>query len=423
MNVDVQIPNKIYDVLFAIGHVRYRVLYGGRGAGKSRGVADALLIKGIENKLRILCAREFQKSIETSVHALLKDRITEMGLDFFYTVTEKKITGKNGTEFGFEGLKFNISSIKSYEGADICWVEEAHCVSYASWAYLIPTIRNPNSEFWITYNPDLKTDYVHNRFVIDEPPASSIVAKVNWQDNPWFPDVLKTEMEEDRLKDQDKYLHVWEGHTQLALRGAIYAEQLKTAVAENRITKVPYNPAIPVMTSWDLGRGDATSIWFIQQLGFHYGIIDYYENSQHFVPHYLKVLQDKGYVYSIDYIPHDGNSKTMASDSIKSQMEKAGRKVVVVKRPTNKSGAIEGVRSMFSLFSFDEKKCIDGINVLSNYKYKYDEDKRVFSKNPDHNFASHGADALQTFVLGHKQRSETRKATHPTHRPTSWMEV
>ena len=139
---DVQFPYKL-SVLF--DKARYKVLYGGRGAAKSWGIARALLIQGAKKPLRFLCAREFMTSLKDSVHKLLSDQINEMGLNGFYEITQATIRGINGTEFAFVGLKNNVANVKSYEGIDICWVEEAQTVSKTSWNVLIPTIRKEKS--------------------------------------------------------------------------------------------------------------------------------------------------------------------------------------------------------------------------------------------------------------------------------------
>ena len=141
----VQFPYKL-NCLFEPKETRYRVLYGGRGGAKSWGVARALLIKGAKRPTRILCAREFMTSMKDSVHKLLSDQIIEMGMEGFYEITQASIRGLNGTEFAFVGLKNNIANVKSFEGIDICWVEEAQTVSKTSWNVLIPTIRKEKSE-------------------------------------------------------------------------------------------------------------------------------------------------------------------------------------------------------------------------------------------------------------------------------------
>ena len=152
-----QFPLKL-QCLFSPEYSRYRVLWGGRGSGKSWGAARALLIKGVQKPIRVLCAREFMSSMRDSVHKLLCDQIIELGLTDFYEITQSSIRAKNGTEFSFIGLKNNVANVKSYEGVDICWVEEAQTVSRLSWDVLIPTIRKEGSEIWITFNPLLETD-------------------------------------------------------------------------------------------------------------------------------------------------------------------------------------------------------------------------------------------------------------------------
>ena len=198
------------DVLFDRS-LRYIAIVGGRGSGKSRSVASALLLLAAQGRLRILCAREIQKSIKDSVKRLLDDEIERLGLRDFYTSTDTEIRGNNGSLFLFAGLKTNIESIKSMEGVDICWVEEAQTVSQNSLNTLVPTIRAPCSQIWFTWNPKAATDPVDAMFMGDETPPASVVKRVNWQDNPWFPDVLRQEMEYDRRRDAGKYAHVWEG--------------------------------------------------------------------------------------------------------------------------------------------------------------------------------------------------------------------
>lgn len=159
----------------------------------------------------MLCAREIQNSIRESVHQLLETQIDELGFRGEYSVFERVIRNRNtGSEFIFEGLKNNVTKIKSMEGIDIVWVEEAEKVSNRSWEILIPTIRKPGSEIWVTLNPDEETDPTYQRF-IKSPPPGAVVVRMNWRDNPWFPDELRAEMEYLRRVDYDAYLHVWEG--------------------------------------------------------------------------------------------------------------------------------------------------------------------------------------------------------------------
>jgi phage terminase large subunit len=192
---------------------RYKVAYGGRGSGKSWAIADALILRSAQQRQRILCAREFQRSIADSVHHLLETQIDRLGLTKAFEVQNTSITCKQtGSEFIFAGLKHNIKSLKSSEGIDVCWVEEAEAVSDDSWENLIPTIRKSGSEIWMTFNPDQESDPTYQRFVVNPPPKCK-GAKVSWRDNPELPDVLKEELQHLRRTDPDAYQHVWEGGT------------------------------------------------------------------------------------------------------------------------------------------------------------------------------------------------------------------
>ena len=193
-----------------LGGTRWRVCYGGRGAGRSWSFARALLVLGAMRTLRILCAREYQASIRDSVHRLLADQIEMMGLESLYTVQQRAITGVNRTEFLFMGIKRDPHKIKSLEGVDIAWVEEAEAVSVESWQTLIPTIRKPGSEIWVSFNPGLVTDPTWQMLVLD-PPSKSIVRKVSYTDNPFLPDVLADEAEELKRRDPEGYAYVWGG--------------------------------------------------------------------------------------------------------------------------------------------------------------------------------------------------------------------
>ena len=184
---------------------RYKVAHGGRGSAKSWGFARALLILGAKAKLRILCTREIQKSIKDSVHKLLTDQIQALGLGAHYNVLDTEIRGGNGSEFIFAGLQgHTVESIKSYEGVDIVWVEEAQTVQKRSWDILIPTIRKDGSEIWVSMNPELDTDDTYIRFV-SSPPAGAVVCAMNWRDNPWFPTVLESERIHCKNTNRDDY--------------------------------------------------------------------------------------------------------------------------------------------------------------------------------------------------------------------------
>lgn len=195
--------------------VRYRAAYGGRGSAKSHSFCSAAVIMGAAKPLRIGVYREIQKSIRDSAKRLLDDKIAENGLSGFYESTDTEIRGKNGTLFMFNGLRTNPDAIKSTEGIDIAIVMEANKVAKRSWELLIPTVRKPGSEIWAEWNPDQPTDPVDVMFRgPDGVPPGSIVRRVNWDSNPFFPEVLRAELEYDQKRDPEKYAHVWLGEYQ-----------------------------------------------------------------------------------------------------------------------------------------------------------------------------------------------------------------
>ncbi len=222
---DTLVP-EAFNVLWEVA--RFIVLYGGRAAAKSWSIARVLLVQGHDAPLRVLCCREIQGSIRESAYRLLADQIVMLGLDDFYEVQADRIIGRNGTCFYFEGLRYNASKIRSYEGVDAVWVEEAQAVSEMSWETLLPTIRKPGSRFFISFNPMTKTDPVVLRFV-DNPPPGCLVRKVSFRDNPHLSAEADAERQWLEKTDPDAYRHVWEGFPRevsdaLVLRGKYVAE-------------------------------------------------------------------------------------------------------------------------------------------------------------------------------------------------------
>jgi Phage terminase large subunit/Terminase RNaseH-like domain len=212
---------------------RHKVIYGGRGSAKSWSVARALLILGAVKPLRILCAREFQNSLADSVHRLLSDQVEALGLAENYEVQKAGISGSNGTSIVFAGLRHNVSKIKSFEGVDIVWVEEGQTVSKNSWDVLMPTIRKPGSEIWVTFNPDLEEDDTYQRFVV-WPLEKSIVREMNWSDNDWFPEELRAEKDHLKARDLDAYYNVWEGRCRSHVIGALWNKEIFEASRQAR---------------------------------------------------------------------------------------------------------------------------------------------------------------------------------------------
>ena len=400
---------------------RYKVYYGGRGAGKSHSIAKALLVKGVRKPIRVLCAREYMTSIKDSVHKLLSDQIELIGLQSFYEVTQNSIRGQNGTEFAFVGLKNNIANVKSFEGIDICWVEEAQTVSKTSWNVLIPTIRKEDSEIWISFNPELEADETYQRFVVS-PPDNSIVQRINWSDNLWFPETLRLEKDALKNRDPSSYNNVWEGLCRLTVDGAIFANEMNMAELSGRITRVPYDATKPVHAVFDLGWSDHTAIWFVQFIGMETRLIRYMQDTQKTISHYLSEMQKFGYVYETLHLPHDAESKNIASNgrSIDDIVRAAGYKTNILPRvPVVDS--INAARTIFNSCYFDRENCADGLQCLRHYRYEVDPDTGQFSKTPLHDQYSHGADSWRYIGLMIQGKKE-QKARKQTYTPgVSWM--
>lgn len=394
---------------------RYKVLYGGRGGAKSQTIARVLLLQGTEAKHKILCAREIQKSIQDSVHSLLKEQIEEMGLQSFYEIQKSTILGRNGTEFLFAGLRSNIANIKSIPNITRAWIEEAQSASATNIKTLALTVRAADSEIWLSFNPELEDDPVYQEYVVS-PPDDSIVVKINYDDNPFFPEVLRKEMESDRRKNPELAKHIWDGQCKKAVEGAIFADELVKTSEEQRITRVPIQAGIPVQTFWDLGQSDNTAIWFVQIVGLEFRLIDYYQASGHKLGHYIDLLAEKEYMFDEHCLPHDAEAAQLAAQStIKQQLQNAlkdnpklGKLVKIVPRIAKKALGIDSARSIFGQCLFDKDKTKDGMQCLRRYAYAKDPETGKSSKEPKHDDFSHGADAFLCFAQHYKrpQRAE-----------------
>lgn len=386
---------------------RYKVLYGGRGGGKSHGVATYLLGLAANAPLRILCCREYQSSIKDSVHRLLVDQIEAHGLGERFEVQRDTVRcPATGSEFIFEGLRHNVSRIKSFEGIDRAWVEEAQNVSNASWEILIPTIRKDGSEIIVTFNPVLESDATYQRFVVAPPPNATLI-NINYADNPWFPPVLRDEMLDIKRRDPDAYQHIWLGQCRHSLDGAIYAREIREAQEEGRIASVPYDPTKPVSVFFDLGWADSTAIWFVQFIAGELRLIDHHEDSQRPFAHYLQLLQRKGYTYHTMWLPHDGKAKSLGTGrSVEEMARAAGWRVRIVPSLSVEDG-INAVRTLFPTMFFDRERCADGVQALRHYRYDVDPDSGQFSRKPLHDAASHTADSLRHVAVA---MSEKRQA-------------
>ena len=373
---------------------RFKVAYGGRGSSKSWSIARALLIQGAQNPERILCTREVQKSIKDSVHRLLSDQIAELGLSSFYDILDTEIRGKNGTLFMFAGLSTQTAeSIKSYEGVTKCWCEEAQSISKKSWDTLIPTIRKDGSEIWVSFNPELDTDETYTRFVVN-PPPNACVRKVNYTDNPWFPQVLEEERLHCKATNPEDYGQIWEGKCRAALAGAIYASEIISATSNGQICNVPYDPRLKVHTIWDLGWNDAMTIIFVQKVRSEVRIIDYMEDSHKTLDWYAAELLKKNYNWGKDYLPHDGDHEDYKTGkSAKQILSSFNRKVAITPQIGIEPG-IKAARMLFHSLYIDKTKAARLIECLKRYRRAINKSTNEAGA-PLHDEYSHGADAFR----------------------------
>lgn len=387
---------------FLFEPARYKVARGGRGSGKSWGFARALLVIGAQRPTRVLCAREVQKSIQQSVHQLLKDQIGELGLGAFYEVLATEIRGKNGTQFFFSGLSdMTAESLKSFEGIDIVWCEEAQAITKNSWDILIPTIRKDASEIWITYNPQLESDETHKRFTMN-PPPDCVNVELNYTDNPYFPAVLEAERKHAQATMKaEEYAHIWEGKCKPAVEGAIYFDQM--AQADKRIGAVPHDGQLKTHAVWDLGFNDSMAIILAQKVSSEVRIVGYIEGTQRTLADYsaeLKALRLDGQAVNWGkvWLPHDGfatRHQTGKSDA--KVMEALGWKVERVPQIDVESG-IGRARELFPRVYFNKERTARLIECLKRYRRHVSTTTGEPGK-PMHDEFSHGADAFRYLAM------------------------
>ena len=361
----------------------FKIFRGGRGGARSWTVARALLLIGLEKPIRVLCARETQKSIRESVHKLLVDQIARMGLTADYRVQHVAITGNREwpavqgkparTEFIFAGISDQTAtSIKSYEDVDYCWVEEAQTVTDHSWTILLPTLfrSNQGCEVWVTFNPELDTDPTWTRFV-EHPPDGTRQFVSNWRDNPWFPQELdKLRQHDEKTLPRYEYEWIWEGKCKPAVSGAIYADEVAKLHADRRVGTFPYDPFHKVYPVFDLGWNDHMVIGFWQRHVSQLRLIDYLEDDHKTLDWYSRQMREKPYSYGKVFLPHDGDHGDYRSDQGKSArqiMEGLGWRVDILPRRDVEEG-IRETRMAFSQIYANQEKCGEWLEHMKRYR-------------------------------------------------------
>ena len=383
---------------------RYKGAYGGRGSGKSHFFAELLIDESVRRPgLRAVCIREVQKSLKESAKRLIEDKIERLGVGSLFEVLADHIKTPGGGIIIFQGMQDHTAeSIKSLEGFDVAWVEEAQTLSKRSLELLRPTIRGEGSELWFSWNPRLKSDPVDQMLRADELPTNAIVVKANWSENPWFPGVLKQEREDCLRSNPDQYQHIWEGGYITAADGAYYAKSLSQARLDGRIGRVPPDPLMTTRLFCDIGgtgaKADSFSIWVAQFVGLEIRVLDYYESVGQPLGAHLEWMRSRGYTSDKAqiWLPHDGSTQDRVYDvSYESALKDAGYTVTVI--PNQGKGAamkrIEEGRRLFPSMWFNESTTKAGIDALGWYHEKRDAARNI-GLGPEHDWASHGADAF-----------------------------
>ncbi len=399
---------------------RYKGSYGGRGGAKSHFYAEQLILRCYSRTTRAACIREVQNSLKESVKQLLTDKIQKFGLGEFFDVLETEIRGRNGSLIIFKGMQsYNAETIKSLEGYDIAWVEEAQTLSAHSLKMLRPTIRNEGSEIWFSWNPRHDTDPVDAFFRGASKPADAIAVPVNWYDNPWFPAVLKAEKDHDYATNPEQAENVWGGGYEIVTEGSYYAKLLAQAEKEGRIGAFPYNPALPLKTAWDIGVDDYTAVWFIQDDGKKVYAIDYYEASgdgaeqivrdcmPELIPEEaakqagLSELGRTEYRFARHYLPHDVKVREWGAGA-KSRFETLmalGVKPIHTGAAQGPEERINATRRILPVMHFDNNKRVNvGLSRLRRYSRRFNDSMQTYTT-PLHDMNSHGADALGEYAV------------------------
>lgn len=419
----IQTPRVFLPLLQA---ARYKGAWGGRSSGKSHFFAELLIERMISQATRAVCIREIQKSIKESVKRLLEDKINVLGVESLFQVLETEIRVIDGAGKGghiiFQGMQNHTAqSIKSLEGYDIAWVEEAQTLSAFSLKLLRPTIRKDDedgeAELWFSWNPDSDEGAVDTLLRGANRLKDAIVVEANYLDNPFCPPSMKKEAEEDKARDYDDYLHVWMGHYKRTLEGAVYAKEIRKAYEEKRVCRVLPIAGKPVDTFWDLGKRDHTAIWFAQLNMGEYRILDFYQSTGEKLEHYADIVRARGYTLGTFYLPHDADQDRLTGKTIAQAMRDlfVGHKVIVIPRMAKKNIGIEAVRRIFPTCYFDEEKTKQGLKCLGKFTYDVDSETGAFSANPLHDENSDAADAFAQMALSLKEprRSQPQPYSPP----------
>ena len=419
---------------------RYKAAHGGRGSSKSHFFADLLVEHhNLYPGLRSVCIREVQKSLKDSAKRIIEDKIKKHGLDGAgFRILHDRIETPGCGVIIFMGMSdHSAESIKSLEGFGVAWVEEAQTLSARSLELLRPTIRDSgikefSAELWFSWNPTRKSDAIDQLFRGEQgAPSNSIVVEANYNNNPWFPDVLEQERLDDKEQRPDSYDHVWNGGYITAMDGAYYAKVINQAKLDGRISKVALDPLMTTYAFWDIGgtgaKADACSIWMVQFIGKEIRVLNYYEAQGQDLATHVGWLRDNDYLKAMMVLPHDGVKHDFVHRiTYESALKDAGFSVKVV--PNAGTGAakqrIEAVRRIFPRVWMDKDKCEGGIEALGWYHEKKDLHRGI-GLGPNHDWSSHAADAFGYMAVEAENLSRDKRKAPPKRparrSPNGWM--
>ena len=353
----------------------------------------------------ILCGRQFMNSLDDSSMEEIKAAIrSEPWLHAHFDIGDRYIrTWSKRITYKFAGLDRHLDSIKSKARIRLCWVDEAEPVTEEAWVKLIPTLREEDSELWVTWNPESKRSPTHRRFRDGPSDPRVKVTELNYRDNPWFPSVLERTRLRDKAQRPDRYGHIWDGQFATVFEGAYYVRELNEAKDSGRIGRVPIDPILPVHTVWDLGVSDSTAIWFFQVAAGEVRVVDFDEKHGHGLPHYADVLKAKAYTYGDDFVPHDAKVRELGTGRTRVEtMIALERKPRLIPMHTLSDG-INAVRETLPRCWFDDQRTEYGLDALRQYRTEFVDDKNDFKAVPRHDWTSHAADAFRYLAMAWRE--------------------
>ena len=438
--VQIELPPKLVPVFD--GEARYRGAYGGRGSGKTRSFAKMAAVIGLiaaqEGRSGIvLCGREFMNSLDESSLAEIKAAIaSEPWLMANYEVGEKYVRTAphlpGRVDFKFIGLQRNLDSIKSKANIILCWIDEAEPVSDQAWQKLTPTVREAGSEIWVTWNPESERSATHKRFR-DNPPEGSRIVEMNYTDNPWFPDVLEYERQQDFLNRPDQYGHIWLGEFRTVFEGAYYSQHLARAKSEGRIGRVERESMMSIRTYHDLAgmsdRADAYAMWVCQFVNKEIRLLDYYETQGQSPEYHINWLKNWCLEREIKRctvrLPHDG-SQVQINQSWENIWRKGSDDEISFQVSTipnqGRSAAmtrVNATRLLFPKMWFADEPTKYGRLMLGRYHERMHAELKV-GLGPKHDEHSHCADAFGLMACDYSEtKSERPKARDYEFTPTN----